>query len=247
MDKIHTHRYLNTPFTTICSTVKNAPGTWNSTKVSIYYDDLFDLKAGVHRTGKLIGEYIRNYSNYGANTFHPFQIDNEWYALYSAEYTATRVMRLYDDRIEDWCGEEAHANGFCPTEIYVPQYVHSRHTMNIQGKDDSYDIYYVDCDSEEKDFRAEIENSDFVDIHYCNFGFLCGCVWGDDTSWKIRYIDLSQIPNKILNITEKFGYWEMPNDLTLRECIRMDGWEPGHDWISLTRSETINLVTDERC
>jgi hypothetical protein len=226
-------KYAHTPFSVVLSQVQNRPGTWNSTKVSIFRDD------------KLTGEYLRNYSSFGSQTFYPFQVNNEWYALYSASYTATRVMKLHDDRIEDWCGENESAHGFCPTEIYIPQYVHSKHTMNIQGKDDTYDSYYVDCDSEPEEFKSEIESDDFVSLQYCNFGFLCGCVWGDDTSWKLRYVDLSKIPEKILTITEKFGYWELPS-LPLQKCIRMDGWEPGHDWVVLMKEEHINLATGER-
>lgn len=226
-------KYPQTPFSVSTQSVQNKPGTWNSTKVSIFRDD------------KLIGEYLRNYSSRGAKTFYPFQVNGDWYALYSSNYTATRVMKLHEDRIEDWCGEDPAANGFCPTEYYVPKYIHSKHTMNIQGKDDTYDIYYVDCDMEDE-FEGEMNGNDFVSLNYCNFGFLSGCVWGDDTSWKLRYIDLSRIPEKILTITSKFGYWELPDDSTLQECIRMDGWEPGHDWINLTRAEYINLKTDER-
>jgi hypothetical protein len=227
--------FPHTPFHITCEEVKNQPGTWNSTKVSIFRDD------------RLIGEYLRNYSNYGSKTFYPFQVDNEWYALYSANYTSLRVMKLHEDKIEDWCGEDAKPNGFCPVEIYVPRYLHAVHSMNINGRDEEYDSYYVDCDYIEEEFKEEVDSKDAASLQYCNFGFLCGCVWGDDTSWKIRYIDLSKIPNRILNITEKFGYWELPDNLTLRQCIRMDGWEPGHDWIRLYRAESINLVTDERC
>jgi hypothetical protein len=228
MEKLQHKSIQGTPFSLDISSIQNKPGTWDSTKVSIYRDNI------------LIGEYIRNYSNYGFETFYPFQIDNDWYALYSANYTATRVMKLHEDRIEDWCGEDAKSSGFCPVEFYVPKYHQSSY-------DDEFDIYYVDCDYEYEDLKREIQDWDTVKSEYCNFGFLCGCVWGDDTSWKIRYIDLSKIPDKILSITEKFGYWEMPPDLTLKKCISMDGWEPGHDWIVLTRAEHINLVTDERC
>ena len=230
--EVITH-YAHTPFSVSTQSVQNSPGTWNSTKVSIFRDE------------KLIGEYLRNYSSFGSKTFYPFQVNNEWYALYSANYTATRVMKLHDDRIEDWCGEESSAHGFCPTEIFVPKYVHSKHSMNIQGKDDSYDIFYVDCDYEKDEFDSEVKSDDFISLNYCNFGFLCGCVWGDDTSWKLRYIDLSRIPEKVLSVTDKFGYWELPNK-PLQECISMDGWEPGHDWVVLTRTEHINLKTDER-
>jgi hypothetical protein len=226
-------KYDHTPFSINISTVQNAPGTWNSLEVTVY------------RNGTEIGRYLRNYSNYGATTFYPFMAGGEWYALYSASYTATRAMKLHEDRIEDWCGELPSSTGFCPVEFYVPRYIHSKHSANIQGKTDTYDIFYVDCDLESVEFAAELESEDLVSLNYCDFGFLSGCIWGDDSSWKIRYIDLAEIPNKNLGITEKFGYWELPDSLTLKESISMAGWEPGHDWICLIRQEHINLKTNE--
>jgi hypothetical protein len=235
MELVKTKRYSGTPFSVATHSVQNSPGTWNSTKVSIYKGE------------DLIGEYVRNYSSFGTDTFYPFQIDKEWYALYSAEYTATRVMKLHDDRIEDWCGEEAASHGFCPTEIYVPKYNHSKLSYKQGEELRTFDSYTVDCDTEtELDFIEEQKEEGFVSTQYCNFGFLCGCVWGDDTSWKMRYIDLSKIQDKILSITEKFGYWELP-DGPLKKQIRMDGWEPDHPWIRMYRAESVNLVTDERC
>lgn len=225
--------YSGTPFSVECSTVQNKPGTWNSTKVAIYKGE------------DLIGEYVRNYSSFGTDTFYPFLLDNQWYAMYSASYTATRVMKLHNDKIEDWCGEEDVSHGFCPTEIYIPKYNHTRPGYMQDGEMKSYDSYTVDCDvNTELDFINEQKQADFVSTQYCNFGFLCGCHWGDDTSWKVRYIDLSKIPDKILSITEKFGYWELP-DGPLKKQIRMDGWEPDHPWIRMYRAQSINLVTDE--
>lgn len=227
MEQTTIKKFLNTPFIIECSSIENEPGTWDSTKVSIYRDDI------------LIGEYLRNYNNYGTLTFYPFKQGDDWYALYSASYTATRVMKLHNDRIEDWCGEEDNPYGFCPVEIYIPQYIHRLYK-------DEFDIFYTDADLTEEEIQEELDNPEFVKTEYCNFGFVCGCVWGDDSSWKIRYIDLDQIPNKVLSITEKFGYWEMPENLTLKQCINMKNWEPGCDWISLIRAENINLTTGER-
>lgn len=227
--------FPHTPFSVQTEQVKNEPGTWNSTKVSIFRDET------------LIGEYLRNYSGFGTNTFYPFELDSQWYALYSANYTATRVMKLHEDKIEDWCGEESSAHGFCPVEFYVPKYIHSKHELKSQLGDSEYDSYTVDCDCSPEDFESELNTSEFINLNHCNFAFMCGCVWGDDTSWKLRYIDLSQVPNKVLSVTEKFGYWELPDSLTLRESIKMDGWEPGHNWIKLYRAESLNLKTDERC
>jgi len=249
MEQINYKAILGTPFRIETSTVQNSPGTWNSTKVSIYRDDSYDVKSNVYRKGILIGEYLRNYSSFAYETFYPFQVGEEWYALYSANYTATRVMKLYNDSIEDWCGEETHSNGFCPVEFYVPKYIETEHryTDTVTNEEKTYLIQYVDCDYSNEEFNVELNSPNFKKLEYCNFGFLSGCVWGDDSSWKLRYIDLSQIPNKELIISDKFGYWELPNELSLKKCIRMDGWAPDHSWICLTRAEHINLETNERC
>ncbi len=233
MNQVYTKHFLETPFTITCSSVDNGPGVWNSTKVSIYRDKT------------LIGEYIRNYSSHGPATFYPFKQGDDWYALYSANYTATRVMKLHDDRIEDWCGEQSNAHGFCPVEFYIPRYVTSKYTYKHGDEIREDESFTVDCDVKDMEFIEEFRGTDAKN-DYCSFAFLCGCVWGDDSSWKIKYIDLSNIKNKILSITDKFGYWEMPSTLTLKECISMDNWEPDHDWISLTRVERINLKTNER-
>lgn len=224
MNIISTKKFTNTPFIIETSPIENRPGTWNSTKVSIYRDE------------NLIGEYIRNYSNYGQQTFYPFKQGEEWYALYSANYTVTRVMKLHDTHIEDWCGEDENVNGFCPVEMYIPRYTT---TMVNESK-----YYTVDCTSSIDDFKEELNNN-LSKLDYCDFGFLCGCVWGDDSTWKIRYIDLSQIPNKILHILEKFGYWEMPNGFTLKDCVDMSYWQPDQNCISLIKAEYVNLKTGE--
>jgi hypothetical protein len=31
-----------------------------------------------------------------------------------------------------------------------------------------------------------------------SFGFVAGCIWGDDSSWKIRYLDLSRASDGIV-------------------------------------------------
>lgn len=241
METLHSKKIVGTPFRVETSTVENTPGTWNSTKVAIFRDE------------RLIGEYIRNYSSFGFETFYPFQVETDWYALYSAKYTATRVMKLHDDKIEDWCGEDDVSHGFCPVEFYIPRYIHTHRNFTMKDKNTGtdkiheYESYTVDCNKDETEFLADMNAPEFVSMQYCNFGFLCGCHWGDDSSWKIRYIDLSKIPEKSLLITDKFGYWEMPESLSLKQCVNMNAWEPGHDWIALIRSEHFNLKTDERC
>lgn len=231
MEKLHYKPYPGTPFSIEISTVENTPGTWNSNKVSIYKDDT------------LIGEYLRNYHSYTALTFVPFMHKNEWYALYSPHYTATRVLKLHNDRIEDWCGEEPNSYGFCPVEYYVPRY--KQHEFDAEKYPGEY-CYYIETEYKTDTEFINIKNVP-QDIYYTDFAFMCGCVWGDDSSWKLRFIDLSKIDAKILSITDKFGYWQMPANLSLKECIDMSNWEPDHNWVRLTRAENFNLTTDERC
>ena len=52
-----------------------------------------------------------------------------------------------------------------------------------------------------------------------DFGFIAGCAWGDDSSWKIQYLHLTQIEKGIINPDERFGYIELPENLSLKTCI----------------------------
>jgi hypothetical protein len=224
--------FIGTPFNIVAETIQNQPGIWDSEKVSIYRDNI------------LVGEYLRNYGN-GVGTFYPFQLEDQWYALYSVSYTALRVMRLNTDHIEDWCGEEPVAHGFCPMEIYVPRYHTMTDSVGVGDTIHEYEYSLVDNEVSVDEFTAEGLSVGCKGTQYCNFGFLGGCVWGDDSSMKLRYIDLKRVPFKELEITEKFGYWEIPNKMSVRSAVDMSNWEEAHHWIALSKMEHFNLKTEE--
>jgi len=46
-------------------------------------------------------------------------------------------------------------------------------------------------------------------------------MWGDDGSWKIEFLDLSEIASVALKRDARFGYLEMPGDMSLRQAINM--------------------------
>lgn len=219
--KIFHKKYLGTPFSIESEEIDNGPNTWKSCKISIYKNDT------------LIGEYLRNYPSFSSQTFYPFLLKDQWYALYSPHYTATRVMKIHDDYIEDWCGEEASSNGFCPTEYFIPKF------LKINYENSETYIHETEYESYEE-FEKEVEDTE---IQFHKFAFISGCVWGDDYSWKLRYVDLSEIENKKFIVEEKFGYLELPRNLKLKQCINMDNWEPDHNWISLTCAYHVNLST----
>ena len=59
------------------------------------------------------------------------------------------------------------------------------------------------------------------------FGFMCGCVWGDDGSWKIRFLDLSKLETGVVTIDARFGYLELLADAeSLKDAIELDYWAP---------------------
>ena len=127
-----------------------------------------------------LGEFIRSYSSLMA-TWEPFEQGDKFYALCSPEYTGTSVMAL--PSCEIIAAEAPDANGFCPTGFYVPRF--------------------------EKDYPSDDDESCPIEPAGM-FGFVCGCVWGDDTSWKLQMLDLSRIEDGKITRTQPFGYHELP-------------------------------------
>lgn len=97
------------------------------------------------------------------------------------------------------------------------------------------------------------------------FGFVAGCVWGDDNSWKVQFLDLSAVQGGvILRDKNKLGYLELPPNMTLAEAIDMDDYFIGRtlsvksksgeeeevnvssEIIRVTHCRTINLGTGAR-
>lgn len=205
--------------TKIIENIKNSSGSWDSQRIGVFYKDV------------QTGEYVRNY-HWLYNTFFPFEQDGKWYALYSKDYTATRVMTLPD--CKDFCGEERDEFGFCPVDYYIPRY--KEWTLKgyteeelVKRKVPKENWERAMKNSIEKIYDHEIDES-FEEVKdkpfiYEKFGFVSGCVWGDDTSWKIQFLDLSELSKSILKRDDRFGYIEQPHNLSLKESVRIyDGF-----------------------
>jgi hypothetical protein len=185
-------------FTTETTEIKTGTNSWSKLKIEIFQID--DVLAPVEEgaTGTKIGEYERTYSSL-YKTFHPFQRDGKWYALYSKDYSKVSVMELPS------CKEIAiNDDSFCPVEFYVPSY----DNMKSEEDNDEWNNQYKDVEG--------------------TFGFVSGCYWGDDSSWKIAYLDLSDMLNGNIKLEHKFGYIQQPPDLSLEECISMEDYAPSY-------------------
>jgi hypothetical protein len=201
--------YEDTPYNIYRTNISYGKDYWDAVKVEIF-----------EHTTK-IGEYIRGYHSFSIETFHPFQLDGIWYALYSDEYTATKIAKLTGG-FQYWCGEEPSENGFCPTEFYVPKL-----------------YFYKDEEPIQYSSPHKYPDIEPVEMIYTRYGFISGCHWGDDSSWKLRYIDLSDIHNKNFKIEEKFGRLELCEDRSLKDSIYIDEYESGMIQIDCTKTFTL--------
>lgn len=77
------------------------------------------------------------------------------------------------------------------------------------------------------------------------FGFVAGCYWGDDSSWKIRYLDLSEIEKGKVKNEERFGRISMPNgNIKLKDIIDFENFslDGSHD-IYIAQPIAFKLLT----
>lgn len=169
-------------YTVKTSPISNGPNYIGSTLVEIFGD------------GEKIGEYKRNYSSYGEETFCPFTQNGQDYALYSKEYTTTRVMKLPE--CMDLGGETGNQCGFCPVEFWIP----IEEKCIISRNSEEYEV------SIHKGFHGQ-------------WGFVAGCIWGDDTTWKIQLLDLHDAANGNIKRVHEFGYHQIPRDRKIEDAI----------------------------
>jgi len=192
------------------SAVKNRPGTWDSTRVEVF-------RRRPEREPERVGEYLRSYRM--LQTFEPFRQGARELALVSRQYTKTAVMDLATGEI---IAEETEKNpgwGFCPVGFYVPDWWDVNHDYTIPG--------------------SELWNAD-KEWPTGDFGFVWGCVWGDDSSWKVQYLDLSRVQEGIIGRDDRFGYVELGTGRHRSPCLQPEApVEASHppDFIEVKRED----------
>ncbi len=168
-------------------------------------------------------EYERDYDL--LHTFEPFRQGDRDFALISSQYTETSVLDLATGRVI--ATEASSSTGFCPVGFYVPDWWDQHAGSVIPG--------------------SEHWNADY-EWPSGQFGFVWGCFWGDDSSWKIQYLDLSEIQSGVIRREERFGYVELATDRYKSPCFAPDEPLPvqGHDsppFIKLERWKGKTSVT----
>ncbi len=147
--------------------------------------------------------YERNHAMY--QTFEPFRKNGRELALVSRDYVATAVLDLATGEV---IAEEPHdANGFCPVGFYVPDYWDLHDGTVFPGSPHFRE-------AEHAWIRGEL-------------GFVWGCVWGDDGSWKIQCVDLSRVSDGIITRDARFGYVELAESNWVSPCFRAELGDEG--------------------
>ncbi len=165
----------------------NRPGTWDSTIVEVF-------RRGISaRAPGRIATYERNHAMF--QTFEPFRQGGRALALISRDYPKTAVLDLgtgevIAEEVEQFYdgNPQCPGAGFCPVGFYVPDWWDIHDASIIPG-------------SEYWNSEREWPNG--------SFGFVWGCIWGDDSSWKVQYLDLSRIQEGVITREERFGYVEL--------------------------------------
>ncbi|MDP1695764.1 MAG: hypothetical protein Q8L29_02540 [archaeon] len=176
-----------------------------------------------------IGEYRRNYPDL-FNTFVPFTYDDKDYALYSPDYTCTRVMEL--PSCKDLGGEKPSKDGFCPVDFHIPL-LRRVSFPDSDDKSKTLDCWLADDKCFDEDKLKGASSRGF--IRSADIGFVAGCYWGEDRLWKIQLLNISHPAYGIIEREEKFGYIELPRGMMLKNAIDMSNWEPTLQIIGIAR------------
>ena len=94
-------------------------------------------------------------------------------------------------------------------------------------------------------FVPSVECEDDLGTEYDpngQFGFVSGCVWGDDSSWKIQYLDLSRIDEGIITRDARFGYIELCGSASLKEAIDTEWWEKDNPVVQIACAKRFDIA-----
>jgi hypothetical protein len=195
----------------------------------------YGIRVGVFQTvdgsEKQVGEYFRNSLGLG-RTFCPFHLNGRDLALYSPKKPATRIIEL--PSCKDLGGEEPEPDYFSPVDFYVPRYI-EREAMDGELKGQKLSI--------NEPFDAHLTANPSNQILYYPFGFVAGSKPGDDVTYKIQYLDLSQADQGVIKRDDRFGYIALPEKVTLEDAIHMSdyNYDPTDD-----ESFAINIAVQQR-
>lgn len=170
-------------FTLEATPVENGKGYWSYR----------DCTVKDEQTQEIVARWTYRYSM--RPPFEPFRQGDRFYALMATDYTRTSVIDLHTGEIIATEAPEYYDEaktktgaGFCPVGFYAP---------------DWWDIHDGSIKPGTRFWNKDMEKPDGT------YAFVWGCYWGDDSSWKVQYLDLSKISEGKVLRDDRFGYVEL--------------------------------------
>lgn len=206
---------------------------WGSAVVKIFDGDV------------QIGQYERNHPGWAEETFEPFEAKGVWYALYSRDYTSTRLMRLPD--CVDLGGEESAAHGFCPVELYVPRYRRILQRNRSNGQE--IESWHFENSAFAWTTAGAVDygyDTTFGPWESLTTGFVAGCLWGDDSSWKLEVFDLSNVADGQISRSARFGHLQLARGMSIPDSLQFDRFMPHWELrVTIVRQERRDVASGQ--
>lgn len=154
-------------------------------------------------------------------------------------------MSLPDCR--DIGGEESSPHGFCPVEFFVPRYKKVSVIERTTGNERE-DWWFETKAEGHNGFEIGSYGHDFSFGPWLSLetGFVAGCHWGDDVTWKLEVIDLSRAAEGIITRSPRFGHVQLVKGMTLAEAVTLDRYLPYWELrATIIRQERHDVATGE--
>lgn len=200
---------------------------WGATPVRVF-------RVEENKKDVLVAEYERNYSM--LRTFEPFaqKQGSSWhdYALISHDYTSLAVLDLESGEIiaEELEGEvtaemaaenpalavgKPLSPGFCPADFFVPNW------WDQYDESQTAEWMREEAAAGENGLRFVLDELKEMTMFVGQWGLYSGCFWGDDSYWKLRYVDLSRISEGVVTTDDRFGYFQLPQTGKLSDHVQL--------------------------
>src|SRR5262249_28536707 len=116
--------------------------------------------------------------------------------------------------------------GFCPVELYVPRY---KSVVRINKNGEPSESWKFEDEGEKYDCDKTDSFGNSVTVgswQSLGIGFVAGCLWGDDSTWKLEVFDLSRAAQGILSRSARFGHLQLANKFPLAKAVRLHRYPP---------------------
>lgn len=233
-------------YTAVPETVSE-PKTWEKVRVSIYRNDVDGTKTKIAEYGRNYSmlKTFEPFRQLRDGEWHDYALISDRYtrlAVVDLETGTIAATESYPAATESYVemvkkhnpdatisvGDPVPGSGFCPAAFYVPDFFDDfRPTDYTSSEDREKDIKSTTdaltcADGSEADMRfAEEWCEEYLWSSSGQWGVYAGCVWGDDSSYKLRYVDLSRVSEGIVTTDDRFGYVELP-DGNLKDAIALE-------------------------